>query len=446
MKITDLIGRTGPGAGYFSRMSPGLTFLLLCLLTGAHGQGLRTPGVAPDPRIKIKKAATGRMIHRFHDTSPISPSGKYIALFRIPFEDHYPVEGDFGEVVLIDLVSGKEETIAKSFGWEMQVGANVQWGLTDEELFYNQVDTTSWEAFTVLYNPLTRASRKIKGWTFMVSADGKKLVSHNLVNSVYAQSGYGVIVPEKLRTRHYGLTGDDGIFVTDVKSGKSKMVISLKELYEKAKPAAGVPDPENYQVYGFKAMWNPQATRIMTCMLFYPKDGGRRKVAILTFRPDGSDVRTAVTTVQYAKGGHHMAWMPDGEHLSLNLNVNDDKPGLEIVTVKYDGSGLKEVFNPGSGHPSFHPKGLPLVVTDSYRDETSVTFDDGFVPVRLLNTETGKETLIARVRVPDVANKSFRLDAHPTWDRTGRFVIFNGYGDGSRGVYIADLQHFTETK
>ncbi len=423
-----------------------LILAMICAAGISRAQGLLDPGVSPNPDIPVKKVISGYIIHRFHDTSPISPSGKYIALFRIPFEDHYPVAGDFGEVVLMDLISGKEEVIAKSFGWEMQVGANVQWGGSDAELFYTQVDTTNWKSFTVLHNPLTKKSKRINGWMFMASADGKKLVSHNLVNSIYAQSGYGVIVPEKYRTRHHGLTDKDGIFVTDVKSGETRMVISLKSMFENAKPAVGIPDPENYQIYGFKAMWNPQATRIMTCMLFYPKDGGRRKVAVLTFKPDGSDVRTAITTVQYAKGGHHMAWMPDGDHLSINLEINDSKPGLEIVTVKYDGSNLKEVFHPGSGHPSFHPKGLPLIVTDSYRHETSVTLNDGFVPVRLLNTETGEETLIAKVKIPDVSDSSFRLDPHPTWDRTGQFVIFNGYGDGSRGVYIADLNHFTKTE
>jgi len=425
---------------------PGLVLGLagLFFLLPVRGQGLLDPSVKPDPNIPVRKVISGNIIHRFHDTSPISPSGRYLALFRIPFEDHYPVAGDYGEVVLVDLQTGKDKVITKSFGWEMQVGANVQWGASDEELFFSQVDTTRWEAFTVCYNPLTGESRKIDGWMFMVSADGKKLVSHNLLNSFYAQSGYGVIVPEKFRTRNHGLVDNDGIFVTDIERGESRMVISLKDMFEKARPAVGINDPENYQIYGFKAMWNPQGTRIMTCMLFYPKDGSRRKVAVITFRPDGSDVRCAIPTDQYAKGGHHMAWMPDGEHISMNLEVNEQKPGLEIVTFKYDGTELTEVFSPGSGHPSYHPKGLPLVVTDAYRHETSVTLNDGYVPVRLLNTQTGTETLIARVRIPDVSDNSFRLDPHPTWDRTGRFVIFNGYGDSSRGVYIADLKHYTQ--
>jgi hypothetical protein len=430
----------------FTSFGPYARVLLMAItwviLSGvSYAQGLLTPGVTPTPDVEIRKVISGHIIHRFHDTSPISPSGKYLALFRIPFEDHYPVPGDFGEVVLVDIATGKEQLIDKSFGWEMQVGANVQWGASDQELFYTQVDTTNWESYTVHYNPATRKSRRVNGWMFMASSDGRKLVSHNLVNSVYAQSGYGVIVPEKFRKRHHGLTDSDGIYVTDVKSGESKMVISLKRMFHETKPAVGIPDPENYQIYGFKAMWNPQATRIMTCMLFYPKGGGRRKVAVLTFKPDGTDVTTAITTTQYAKGGHHMAWMPDGDHLSINLEVDDSKPGLEFVTVRFDGSNLKQVFHPGSGHPSFHPKGLPLAVTDSYRHETSVTQNDGFVPVRLLNTATGEELLLAKVKIPDVSDNSFRLDPHPTWDRSGRYVIFNGYDDASRGVYIADLQN-----
>lgn len=64
---------------------------------------------------------------------------------------------------------------------------------------------------------------------------------------------------------------------------------------------------------------------------------------------------------------------------------------------------------------------------------------DGFVPVRLINVESGEEQLIANVFVPDVDDSSFRVDPHPTWDRSGRYVIFNGYGDNTRCVYIADL-------
>lgn len=390
--------------------------------------------------VPIEQIATGQIIHRFHDTSPLSPSGRYFALFRIPFEDHYPEPGDWGEVVLIDRKTGDSTIIARTFGWEMQVGANVQWGKDDSQLFYNDVDTTTWEAVTVLYNPLTGAFRRLHGTMFMCTVDGSQLVGHNLRNSFYAQSGYGVIVPDAYRQRNIGPVGTDGIFVTDVATNETRCIATIADIYEKALPSLAVPNPQDYEYYCFKAMWNPQGTRIMTCLIMRPRDGGKRSVAVITLKPDGTDIRTAITIQQYAKGGHHMAWMPDGEHISMNLNVNDNKPALELVTFRYDGTALNEVFWPGSGHPSFHPQGLPLVVTDAYPLETSVTKGDGVVPIRLLNIATGQEWVIDEVETAKVEDSSFRLDAHPTWDRSGKYIIYNSFDGGVRSVKMADVQ------
>lgn len=407
-------------------------------------QGLNPAYKELKPIVPIKKIGKGNVIHRFHDTSPLSPSGNFVALFRIPFDDHYPEPGDAGEVVLINTLTLEERVIAKSFGWEMQVGANVQWGATDNELFYNDVDTATWEVFTVKFDPVKMKSQRINGPLFMVSQDGKKLVSHNLINSIHAQSGYGVIVPPHLTQINIGLVENDGVFVTDIKTGLSKKIVSIKDIYEKSTPKVTVPNPDQFAIYCFKAMWNPQGTRLMTCLIFRPLDKSERKVAVITMRPDGSDIRTAITHEQRARGGHHMAWMPDGEHISMNLE-NDGVPGLEVITVKYDGSELKTVFTPGSGHPSFHPKGLPFIITDSYWNEP-VTKMDGFIPLRLLNTESKKETIIAYVFVPKVNDSSFRVDLHPAWSRCGRYVFFNGYENNERCVFMADLGDLLKTK
>ncbi len=62
----------------------------------------------------VRMISTGKVIHRFFDTSPISPSGKYIALFRFPNEDRSPKAGDSGEVILIDLKTGNEKIVAQA--------------------------------------------------------------------------------------------------------------------------------------------------------------------------------------------------------------------------------------------------------------------------------------------------------------------------------------------
>ena len=386
--------------------------------------------------VPVVKVSSGRVIHRFFDTSPLSPSGRYLALFRFPQEVRSPKPGEVGDVILVDRQTGKERVVAQSRGFEMQMGANVQWGNTDEALYFNDVDTTDWTAFAVKLNPLTGKSRRMQGTIFMASNDGTKLASYNLLASRWAQVGYGVVVPDAKAPRNIGPVATDGIDITDTQTGAVQRIVSIKDIYEKTVPSIAIPNPQDYEYYCFQVKWNPQGTRLLTTVQWSPKGGGPRNRIVVTMRPDGSDLHTAITADQWGKGGHHINWVPDGEHLSMNLNV-DGKPGLEIITVKYDGTDMKTVFTPGSGHPSFNPLGGPLMVTDAYPGELGTT--EGTIPIRLMNTQTGQEEAIVNIFVSK-AEGEFRIDAHPVWDPSGRYVIFNGFQNGTRNVFIADLK------
>lgn len=386
----------------------------------------------------IRLVAEGGCIHRFFDTSPISPSGKYIALFRFPDEIHSPRPGSLGEVFIQDVESGEVVFSIPSCGWEMQLGANVQWGKSDEELFYNDVDTTTWQAYAVRLNFKTGEKMRCEGTVFMVSPDGNELLSYDLCKSRLAQVGYGVIVPDSAVRRNVGPVADDGVYVTDLKTNSCHMIASLADIYEKSVPSIAISNPNDYEYYCFQVKWNLQGTRVLTTVQWTPLSGGERRRAVITMNPDGSDIRTAITPEQWERGGHHINWMPDGDHLSMNLNI-DGKEGVEIVSVKYDGTDLKEVYPIGSGHPSFNVAGLPYIVTDAYAGE--VTAGKGLTPIRLINYEQQTEYNLAEVYLPPIRDFEFRVDAHPAWDRTGRYVVFNGMKDEHRCVYMAKLNH-----
>ena len=386
----------------------------------------------------IRLVAEGGCIHRFFDTSPISPSGKYIALFRFPDEIHSPRPGSLGEVFIQDVESGEVVFSIPSCGWEMQLGANVQWGKSDEELFYNDVDTTTWQAYAVRLNFKTGEKMRCEGTVFMVSPSGNELLSYDLCKSRLAQVGYGVIVPDSVVRCNVGPVADDGVYVTDLKTNSCRMIASLADIYEKSVPSIAISNPNDYEYYCFQVKWNLQGTRILTTVQWTPLSGGERRRAVITMNPDGSDIRTAITPEQWARGGHHINWMPDGDHLSMNLNI-DGKEGVEIVSVKYDGTDLKEAYPIGSGHPSFNVAGLPYIVTDAYAGE--VVAGKGLTPIRLINYEQQTEYNLAEVYLPPIRNFEFRVDAHPAWDRTGRYIVFNGVKDGHRCVYMAEINH-----
>ena len=77
---------------------------------------------SPDVPAWCVTPGEGRCIHRYFDTSPFSPSGRYLAVFRMPYEDHPPCPGDPGDIIVIDLIEGTERKVAESHAWEHQLG------------------------------------------------------------------------------------------------------------------------------------------------------------------------------------------------------------------------------------------------------------------------------------------------------------------------------------
>ena len=392
-----------------------------------------------DPKVPVWCVTPdeGRTIHRFFDTSPFSPSGRYMALFRLPFEDRNPLPGEEGQVILLDLVERTERTVAKTCGWEPQVGAHVQWGKADSELFFNDVDTVGWKPYGVKLNPFTGERRKLDGCVFMISPDGKFAATTCPIRARRTQLGYGVVLPDEFVPRNEEIAEDDGLYITHTDTGKCFLLVSIKDIIEKARPEFDMDEYANGEFYGFQCKWNPQGSRLLFVLRWLSKDGKDRKLHVITMKNDGTDIHVAIPAREWAKGGHHINWCPDGEYISMNLNI--DGNGMRFIKVKYDGTDLHKILNHvvGSGHPTVHPDGKHIL-TDSYTGE-SVAFGDGSIPIRLIQTETGEERVLVRMRTQTPYDETLRVDPHPAWDRSFKRIALNGYSDGTRRVYVADL-------
>jgi hypothetical protein len=164
------------------------------------------------------------------------------------------------------------------------------------------------------------------------------------------------------------------------------------------------------------------------------------RFAWITLKLDGSDVHCAVGPEEWEKGGHHGTWFPDGEHISMNLNI--DREVLRFVQVNQDGTGLKKMLEDvqGSGHPTVHPNGTHLI-TDTYTFEKGTSYGDGTIPLRWVDLRNGEVKDIVRIKTETPSDVSvLRVDPHPAWDRTWRYVVFNGFVEGTRRVFIAEME------
>ncbi len=393
----------------------------------------------------------GRCIHRFFDTSPISPSGRYAAVFRLPDEHKHTGAGVPGEIVLIDLQEGAERVVAETCGWEPQMGANLNWGTDDHALVFNDVETSSWTPQLVRLDPLRGTEERVTGAVYHVSPDGRYAAAANSVTMRRTQCGYGVRIPDHLVPRNIGAPDDDGLFITDLETGDRRLVLSLAEAVQTI-PELDESGLADWEIYGFHSKWSPQGDRLIFTirrrLVSYedPLDVMRHlRFDVLTLRPDGTEVSNAVPAEQWEKGGHHINWFPDGQSLSMNLKIQRDK--LRFCQVGIDGGGLRSMFDDvlGSGHPSLHPNGRHIM-TDSYAQEP-VAFGDGTVPLRWVDRETHEERTLVRIgaRTEPCEDSALRVDPHPAWDRTWRYLAFNGVaGDNTRRVFLADMQALVE--
>ena len=409
--------------------------------------------VRHDPAVPVwcVTPGEGRVIHRFFDTSPFSPSGRYLALFRLPYENRPPAPADAGQIVLVDLEAGTERVVAETRGWEFQMGANVNWGADDHTLFFNDVDPATWTPFAVRLDPISGESHRLGGCVYQASPDGRWLASASMAEMRRTQWGYGVVIPDDRVRINTGLRDDDGLFLTDTQTGECKLLLSIKDAVEQAAPAVGIDSPEQYEIYGFHAKWNRLGDRLIFTIRWYPAGAEPRfnvisetnspiRFTVFTLRSDGTDVRTAVPAWQWDKGGHHINFFPDGRRLSMNLNI--DREGLRFVKCNLDGTELVKMLDdvPGSGHPTVHPDGRH-VLTDAYADG-QVAFGDGTIPLRWIDLAAGTEQTLVRIHTKtpyETADPALRVDPHPAWDRTHTRIAFNAFEDGTRRVFVTDM-------
>ncbi len=400
------------------------------------------------PRVPVYCVTPGNTgyIHRFYDSSPFSPSGRYLAVTRLPFEDRRPKPGEVAEITLIDLVTGETRIVAETRGWDVQLGAQLQWGADDRTLLFNDLEVRDWMPYGVRLDLQSGESRRLGGTIYSVSSNGRWAASPCLRRMAVTQEGYGVVVPKEYVPDNRGASEDDGIWITDLHSGNTRLLVSLAQIVDRVVPELPVAGQRG-DFFGFHVKWNPQGTRLMLALRWLPRSllPWRRKRRygakhVITMNADGSEVRVAVSAERWAQGGHHPNWCPDGEHVLMNLNTQGD--GLRFARLALDGSTC-ETLVPGirgSGHPTLHPDGQHLL-TDAYVDEP-LAFGDGTAPIRLIDLSSGIETRLVRIGIQPLAEHStgtLRVDPHPAWDRSNTRIAFNACPDGKRRVYVADL-------
>jgi hypothetical protein len=407
-------------------------------------------------------------IHRFYDTSPISPSGRFIAVTKLPYDDRPVSHGDYARVIVVELETNKQIYSKDTAAWDAQVGAHVQWGASDDELFFNVVDTNTWEIKSLKVDVSTGKDVEMEGAVYNVAADGSFSAAPDLSKIIHTQRGYGVLIPNHKLTVNHGWVEDDGLYKLDLKTGKNQLILSFKEIFDHFPSVFKELTKDRGGAYGFHAKVSPDCNRVMFIVRWQIPGGSQKntKNFIITCDPDGTNLNLSLHHDDWI-GGHHPNWMPDSHNIIMNLifpsprgavfkflnlaqkclkkaNFKIRFKACELSLVKFDQAGLSKVKaskHIGSGHPSASPDGR-YILTDAYLSEP-MSRPDGYAPLRMIDTDNDTENTICWVYTRPFylgSNNEFRVDPHPAWSRCGKFISYNSFENNERSVKVISVE------
>lgn len=384
--------------------------------------------------VSVVSPCDGHYMTTFFDVPTVSPSGRFLAVTKVPFIDRTPLPGDLAEVCIIDLERSEVETVYQTAGWGAQLGANVQWGDDDDTIFCN--DLCEGVGRGVRISRRDRSATYLEGPIYGLTPDRKYSYSGNihLVNALIP--GYGVPdSPFRRSVQLSKVSSTEGIWKTNLQTGAAELLISIESLTQDLVSQDYVRGG-TYHVFNTKV--SPCGTKLFTVLFSKEVPGKLGKfVQLVTMNIDGSNPKVAVTAEMWSKGGHHPSWTPSGDRILMNLRYPARK--MAFVSFKADGSDMRVIADghQGSGHPSLN-RNERFLLTDSYISEGFID-TSGKVPIRLIDINSNIEEEVCRVYTNRLDGPR-RVDPHPVWCSDGRSFIFNGVVNGFRQVMRCSIK------
>lgn len=397
----------------------------------------RTPSIVWDekfPKFLVRKLTSGPMNHFFgyYGMSPWNKSETRMVCLESSFHDRMPQPGEKARVGVVDPLTGAFTPISETEAWNLQQGSLLHWNPTnpEEEIIYN--DRIGSDLGAVSLNVNT----------------GKKSILPRSISAVHDKKEYALSLTYGRLSRMRKVVGyanatdpyandphpkKDGIFLVDLDKRKSKLIVSLDEVYEMA--VDGYPILKERDMWFNHTVFNPSGNRF----LFLARTRGvKNKLdsSMFTANLDGSDLRQVLP---YGTAVSHFGWRND-EEIIATFKLPGEKV-LKHVLFK-DGQTNFRVLGDGfildNGHCTFSPNGR-WMTTDRKEDHSRSQ------SLWLFDMEQDKGTMLADLPVNEYKflHSNTRCDFHPRWNPSGNKICFDAI-DNSTGTRQMHLVEFLD--
>ena len=380
------------------------------------------------PEIAEVRQITEGPLHHFFGYYGMPPwdwSQRYMVVMQSEFSDRLVEADDTANIVLIDLESGEQRVIAETRAWNFQQGAMLHWlgEGPERQIIYN--DREGDRVVSVILDVESGERRVLDRPIAAVAPGGRYAASISYSRLRITRPGYGYAGIADARNTHPH-PDDDGLYLMDLETGESELIVSLKDAYD----LEPVPEGADDNLLWFNhVLFSPDDQRIFFMARIHDTDD-RRQTAGITVGTDGSELRTVLP---YSWGASHYDWL-DGERMVVTSRYQGERPWLHVYFT--DGGDDHRPIAPDEirrdGHCHFSPDGR-WMVTDTYPDNERMQH---LIIVRMEDEEV---TELGRFHQPEAFRSAWRCDLHPRWSRDGQSICIDSTHDGTRQVYILEL-------
>lgn len=371
-------------------------------------------------------AGKGCYFFGYYDVAAFDAGGKYHLYHRVGFMDRLPTREDSAELGMINIETKEKIKIAETTAWNFQQGAMFQWNpaAPDSEVVYNVRVGEAYRA--VIKNIKTQKERMLEMPVAALDPKGRYALSINFSRVFDFRPGYGYHGVEDVRKK-LKAPDDDGVFQTDMVTGKTKLILSLQQIHSLLQNTGSV--VKNGKLVINHITCNTDGSRFVFLVRNFPEHGKKWGTVTITAAADGGDIYVlsdySMTSHYHWRDEQHlMAYAKHAEGDRLYL-LRDKSQEYEIID--------RDFFK-SDGHCSYAPD-RGQILYDSYPENNY-----RHLYVYDLHKRQGR-TLASLYSAP-VSVKDIRCDLHPRWHPNGKQISFDSTHEDQRHIYFADINAY----
>lgn len=386
------------------------------------------PG-SPSPTIRALTRGPKHHFFGYYGICPWNRSGRHLLCLESAFQDHLPGPEEAASVGIVDTRTGAFRKVAETRAWNFQQGAMLHWNpqAPETEVLFN--DRRGEDIISVVLDVETGRRRELPRALNGLSRDGRYALclTYGRLTRLRPVVGYVGTRDPNPDSPH---PDNDGVFVMEVASGASRLVVSIGEVYRRL--VGRRPELKDRHMWFNHTVFNKDGSRFFFLARIWTPER-RLESAMFTAGRDGSKLREVIP---FGRGVSHFEWRNEREILATFRLEGARMRHVLFTDGRADYRPVGEGFLTADGHPSFAPDENRIATdrNDSERLQKQLL---------LYNLATGEGCLLGSFPMKEkrFLSGDLRCDLHPRWDRTGAAISVDALdsGDGTRQVHLVEL-------